>query len=160
MGLEDIGEAWNRALANPIAACRRERAALPGSGDQGRELERRGLAICRCRCRRRVRFRAVSDGDALHHARSRQRHPEHGHVSRGAESQRPAGGAHGGARRRRGGYVHWLKYNKRKQPMPIAIVLGCGADRVFTGAQKLAWIWTRRRWPAACRRADPHGDAR
>ena len=24
-----------------------------------------------------------------------------------------------------GGYIHWLKYNKRKEPMPIAIVLGC-----------------------------------
>ncbi len=37
-----------------------------------------------------------------------------------------------------GGYRHWLKYRKLKQPMPIAIALGCGPVVVFTGPQKLA----------------------
>jgi 4-hydroxy-3-polyprenylbenzoate decarboxylase len=37
-----------------------------------------------------------------------------------------------------GGYLHWLKYNARKQPMPIAIVLGCAPIVCFTGALKLA----------------------
>src|SRR5215211_6277865 len=37
-----------------------------------------------------------------------------------------------------GGYLHWLKYNKRKQAMPIAIVLGCAPIVCFTGALKLA----------------------
>ncbi len=37
-----------------------------------------------------------------------------------------------------GGYVHWQKYRARKQPMPIAIVIGCAPIVCFTGPQKLA----------------------
>ncbi len=36
-----------------------------------------------------------------------------------------------------GGYVHWQKYRKLKQPMPIAIVIGCAPVVMFTGPQKL-----------------------
>src|SRR5271170_7785855 len=43
---------------------------------------------------------------------------------------RPSGGA--------GGYYHWLKYNARREPMPIAIVIGCAPVVMFTGPQKLA----------------------
>jgi UbiD family decarboxylase len=43
---------------------------------------------------------------------------------------RPSGGA--------GGYYHWLKYNARRAPMPIAIVIGCAPVVAFTGPQKLA----------------------
>jgi 4-hydroxy-3-polyprenylbenzoate decarboxylase len=37
-----------------------------------------------------------------------------------------------------GGYLHWQKYRKLKQPMPIAIVVGCAPVVMFTGPQKLA----------------------
>ena len=37
-----------------------------------------------------------------------------------------------------GGWLHWLKYRERKQPMPIAIVLGAAPVIFFTGPQKLA----------------------
>ena len=37
-----------------------------------------------------------------------------------------------------GGYLHWLKYRDRKEPMPIAIVLGSAPVVFFTGPQKLA----------------------
>src|SRR5262249_44230872 len=37
-----------------------------------------------------------------------------------------------------GGYLHWLKYRGRKEPMPIALVLGCAPGGFFTGPQKLA----------------------
>ncbi|HQT38009.1 MAG TPA: UbiD family decarboxylase [Acidocella sp.] len=37
-----------------------------------------------------------------------------------------------------GGYVHWLKYKKLGQPMPVAIVVGCAPAVLFTGPQKLA----------------------
>jgi UbiD family decarboxylase len=36
-----------------------------------------------------------------------------------------------------GGYLHWQKYRKRKQPMPIAIVVGGAPVVMFTGPQKL-----------------------
>jgi UbiD family decarboxylase len=37
-----------------------------------------------------------------------------------------------------GGYLHWLKYNERKEKMPIAIVIGAAPVVMFTGPQKLA----------------------
>src|ERR1700683_1134193 len=36
-----------------------------------------------------------------------------------------------------GGYLHWQKYHKLKKPMPIAIVIGAAPVVVFTGPQKL-----------------------
>jgi 4-hydroxy-3-polyprenylbenzoate decarboxylase len=36
-----------------------------------------------------------------------------------------------------GGYIHWLKYRKSGQPMPIAVVLGAPPIVEFTGPQKL-----------------------
>jgi UbiD family decarboxylase len=37
-----------------------------------------------------------------------------------------------------GGFLHWQKYQERKAPMPIAIVIGAAPVVMFTGAQKLA----------------------
>jgi UbiD family decarboxylase len=37
-----------------------------------------------------------------------------------------------------GGYLHWLKYQKRGEPMPCAIVVGCAPVVAYTGPQKLA----------------------
>ena len=37
-----------------------------------------------------------------------------------------------------GGYLHWQKYQKRREPMPVAIVVGCAPAIFFTGPQKLA----------------------
>ena len=36
-----------------------------------------------------------------------------------------------------GGYLHWQKYRNLKKPMPIAIVIGAAPVVVFTGPQKL-----------------------
>ncbi len=36
-----------------------------------------------------------------------------------------------------GGYLHWLKYQKRGEPMPCAIIIGCPPAVAFTGPQKL-----------------------
>jgi UbiD family decarboxylase len=36
-----------------------------------------------------------------------------------------------------GGYAHWQKYRKLKQKMPIAIVVGCAPVATYTGPQKL-----------------------
>ncbi len=37
-----------------------------------------------------------------------------------------------------GGYLHWLKYRERHEPMPCAIVIGCAPVVMYTGPQKLA----------------------
>jgi 4-hydroxy-3-polyprenylbenzoate decarboxylase len=36
-----------------------------------------------------------------------------------------------------GGYLHWRKYQKRGEPMPCAIVIGCAPVAMFTGGMKL-----------------------
>jgi len=36
-----------------------------------------------------------------------------------------------------GGYLHWKKYNRRGEPMPCAIVVGCAPVAMFTGGMKL-----------------------
>jgi len=36
-----------------------------------------------------------------------------------------------------GGYLHWLKYRDRREPMPCAIVMGCAPIVIYTGPQKL-----------------------
>jgi 4-hydroxy-3-polyprenylbenzoate decarboxylase len=37
-----------------------------------------------------------------------------------------------------GGYLHWKKHNRRREPMPCAIVVGCAPVAMFTGGMKLA----------------------
>jgi UbiD family decarboxylase len=37
-----------------------------------------------------------------------------------------------------GGYLHWKKHNRRGEPMPCAIVVGCAPVAMFTGGMKLA----------------------
>jgi 4-hydroxy-3-polyprenylbenzoate decarboxylase len=36
-----------------------------------------------------------------------------------------------------GGYLHWRKHNRRGEPMPCAIVIGCAPVAMFTGGMKL-----------------------
>ena len=48
-----------------------------------------------------------------------------------------------------GGYLHWRKYNKREEPMPCAIVIGCAPVVMFTGPHEACRsISTRWRSPA------------
>src|SRR5262249_56544913 len=36
-----------------------------------------------------------------------------------------------------GGYLHWKKHNRRGEPMPCAIVVGCAPVAMVTGGRKL-----------------------
>ena len=99
--VEEIGRGLARAIAHPIppiwrqcaAAARRwcSRARHLRGPDGGLDAPA-GAGVDAG-----LRFRALSHGDAVRHPRSRQRHPEHGHLSRSAEGIGPARGAHGGA---------------------------------------------------------------
>ena len=81
--VDAIGEAWMRAIADPIAPVAVERAALPGGRAHGRRPQGAGRAGAPAGADldARLRLRALSDRHALRHPRSRYRHPEHGHVS-------------------------------------------------------------------------------
>ncbi len=82
----------------------RQVAGVPAGRDHRRRAAQarwRARAPARADFDAGFRRRAVPDGDAVHHARSRERHPEHGHLPRRAQGHRPARRAHGRARRRR-----------------------------------------------------------
>ena len=82
-------------------AGRRDVTTLPGGGRHRRRVgrsRRRLGAAAGADLHAWLRCRALPHGDPVHHARSRERHPEHGHLPGGAEGDRSARRAHGGAR--------------------------------------------------------------
>ena len=103
MGLpvEEIGDAWMRAIAQSDPAGRGERRAVPGGGDRRRRAARAGWrpqGSAGAGVDAGLRCRALSHRDAVRHQGSRQRRAQHGHLPSRVEGERPPGGAHGGAR--------------------------------------------------------------
>ena len=85
--VEEIEAAWVHAIANPIApiACHSPPCqAVVISGDELRGPGSGLGAPAGADLDAGLRCRALSHRDALRHARSRHRHPEHGHLSRRA----------------------------------------------------------------------------
>src|SRR5438132_8091536 len=139
--VKDIGEAWMRAIANPIApiavsAPRCQEVVLTGDDLKAPG----GLA--------RLPVPVSTPGfDAAPYLTATlciTRDPDSGIQNMGtyraALKAKDRLGVRmvarpGGA----GGYVHWQKYHARKQPMPFAIVIGCAPVVCFTGPQKLAF---------------------
>ena len=80
-------------------AGRHQRRAVPGGRHHRRCAEdRRAEGPAGAGVDAGLRRRALSHRDALRHPGSRERRPQHGHLSRRAESGRPRGVPHGGAR--------------------------------------------------------------
>src|SRR6266481_419551 len=139
--VKDIGEAWMRAIANPIApiavsAPRCQEVVLTGDDLKAPG----GLA----RLPVPVSTPGFDSAPYLTATLCVTRDPDSGIQNMGTYRAalkasdrlvvrmvaREASGA--------GGYLHWLKYRKRREPMPIAIVIGCAPVVMFTGPQKLA----------------------
>ena len=137
----DIGAAWLRAIAAPIppvtvAAPRCQEIVLAGTGLEAA----RGLA----RLPVPVSTPGFDSAPYLTATLCITRDPDSGIQNIGTYRAalkaadrlvvrmvaREASGA--------GGYLHWLKYRKRGEEMPIAIVIGCAPVVMFTGPQKLA----------------------
>src|SRR6266436_469158 len=138
--VKDIGEAWMRAIANPIApiavsAPRCQEVVLTGDDLKAPG----GLA----RLPVPVSTPGFDSAPYLTATLCVTRDPDSGIQNMGTYRAalkaadrlvvrmvaREASGA--------GGYLHWLKYRKRREPMPIAIVIGCAPVVMFTGPQKL-----------------------
>jgi UbiD family decarboxylase len=138
--VNDIGDAWLRAIANPIAPTRVATAACQDVVIRGDALRRPDgglkalpvpistpgfdaapyLTATLCiTCDPETGVRNMGTYRAQLKATDRL----------GVRMAARPGGA--------GGYVHWQKYRKLKQPMPIAIVVGCAPVVMFTGPQKL-----------------------
>src|ERR1700693_6205367 len=138
--VEEIGDAWMRAIACPIPPVAVKAPACQEVVLMGAELEPpRGLA----RLPVPVSTPGFDSAPYLTATLCVTKDPDSGIQNVGTyraalkATDRLAVRmvAHqGGA----GGYVHWLKYNARKEKMPIAIVVGAAPVVMFTGPQKLA----------------------
>ena len=138
--VDEIGDAWLRAIANPIAPTRVTTAACQEvviSGDALRQPDG-GLKLLPVP----ISTPGFDAAPYLTATLCITRDPETGVRNMGTYraqlkatdrlgvrmASRPGGA---------GGYLHWQKYRKLKQPMPIAIVVGCAPVVMFTGPQKL-----------------------
>jgi 4-hydroxy-3-polyprenylbenzoate decarboxylase len=138
--VEEIGDAWLRAIANPIAPTRVTGAACQEvviSGDALRHPDG-GLKLLPVP----ISTPGFDAAPYLTATLCITRDPETGVRNMGTyRAQLKAtdrlgvrmAARPGGA----GGYLHWQKYRKLGQPMPIAIVVGCAPVVMFTGPQKL-----------------------
>ena len=139
--VEDIGKAWLHAVAHPIAPVMVGSAACQEVIVQGDALRGSGNGLARLPVP--VSTPGFDSAPYLTATLCITRDPETGVQNMGTYraalkatdrlgvrmSSRPGGA---------GGYLHWRKYQKRKQPMPCAIVIGCAPVVLFTGPQKLA----------------------
>jgi 4-hydroxy-3-polyprenylbenzoate decarboxylase len=138
--VEEIGDAWLRAIANPIAPTRVTGAACQEvviSGDALRHPDG-GLKLLPVP----ISTPGFDAAPYLTATLCITRDPETGVRNMGTyRAQLKAtdrlgvrmAARPGGA----GGYLHWQKYRKLGQPMPIVIVVGCAPVVMFTGPQKL-----------------------
>ena len=137
---DEIGDAWLRAIANPIASTRVTTATCQEvviSGDALRQPDG-GLKLLPVP----ISTPGFDAAPYLTATLCVTRDPETGVRNMGTyRAQLKAtdrlgvrmAARPGGA----GGYLHWQKYRKLKQPMPIVIVVGCAPVVMFTGPQKL-----------------------
>jgi 4-hydroxy-3-polyprenylbenzoate decarboxylase len=138
--VDEIGNAWLRAIANPIAPTPATAAACQEvviTGDALRQPDG-GLKLLPVP----ISTPGFDAAPYLTATLCITRDPETGVRNMGTyRAQLKAtdrlgvrmAARPGGA----GGYLHWQKYRKLKQPMPIAIVVGCAPVVMFTGPQKL-----------------------
>ena len=139
--VEEIGATWLRAIANPITPVTVDSPACQQVVITGEALRGPGGGLARLPVP--ISTPGFDSAPYLTATLCVTRDPENGIQNMG--TYRAALKATdrlgvrmvarvGGA----GGYLHWLKYRARKEPMPIAIVVGCAPVVFFTGPQKLA----------------------
>ena len=139
-GPEQIGDAWLRAIARPVAPVRVDSPRCQEVVIRGDELRRSGGGLAALPVP--ISTPGFDAAPYLTATVCLTHDPETG--IRNAGTYRAALKANdrlgvrmssrpGGA----GGYLHWRKYHKRGDPMPCAIVVGCAPVIAYTGAQKL-----------------------
>jgi len=140
--VEDIGQAWLDAISHPIApvmaaSARCQEVVLTGDALRGADGGLKRLPVP-------ISTPGFDSAPYLTATLCVTKDPETGIQNMGTYRAalkatdrlavrmvaREAGGA--------GGFLHWLKHNKRKTKMPIAIVIGAAPVVMFTGPQKLA----------------------
>ena len=139
--VEEIGDAWMRAIANPIAPILVNSAPCQEVVMCGDDLRQPGGGLARLPVP--ISTPGFDSAPYLTATLCITRDPETGirnmGTYRGALKATDRLGVRmssriGGA----GGYLHWVKYRQRKEPMPCAIVIGCAPVVIYTGPQKFA----------------------
>jgi UbiD family decarboxylase len=139
--INEIGDAWMRAIANPVPPTAVTASPCQQVVMQGEELRGPGRGLARFPIP--ISTPGFDAAPYLTATLCITRDPDTGIRNMGTyraalkatdrlgvRMASRVGGA--------GGYLHWLKYRERRQPMPCAIVVGCAPVVVFTGPQKLA----------------------
>jgi len=140
VSVDEIGDVWVRAMANPIPAERVETAPCQEVVLTGGDLTRPGGGLAALPVP--ISTPGFDSAPYLTATLVVTKDPESGVRNMGTyrgqlKAQDRLGvrmaSRLGGA----GGYLHWLKYQKRGDKMPVAIVIGCAPAVLFTGPQKL-----------------------
>jgi UbiD family decarboxylase len=139
--VQEIGDAWMRAIANPIAPILVDRPPCQEVVMTGDELRQPGGGLASLPVP--ISTPGFDAAPYLTATLCITKDPETGvrnmgtyraalkNTNRlGVRMSSRIGGA--------GGYLHWTKYRDRREPMPCAIVIGCAPVVVYTGPQKLA----------------------
>jgi UbiD family decarboxylase len=139
--VEQIGDAWVRAIANPIPPTSVTSPPCQQVVIQGEELRGRGQGLARLPIP--ISTPGFDAAPYLTATLCITKDPETGIRNMGTYRAALKATDRLGVRMASriggaGGYLHWLKYRERRQPMPCAIVVGCAPVVVFTGPQKLA----------------------
>src|SRR3974390_1493329 len=138
--VDEIGDAWTQAVAHPIGPVLVKSAACQEVVIKGDALLRPGEGLACLPVP--ISTPAFDSAPYLTATLCITRDPDSGAQNMGTypaalKAQDRLGvrmsSRSGGA----GGYLHWRKYQKRKQPMPCAIVIGCAPVVMFTGPQQL-----------------------
>jgi UbiD family decarboxylase len=139
--VEEIEGAWVRAIASPIPPALVEAPACQAVVITGEELRGSGKGLARLPVP--ISTPGFDAAPYLTATLCVTRDPDTGIQNmgtyRGALKATDRLGVRmaariGGA----GGYLHWKKHNRRGEPMPCAIVVGCAPVAMFTGGMKLA----------------------
>ncbi|HVB56174.1 MAG TPA: UbiD family decarboxylase [Candidatus Acidoferrales bacterium] len=139
--VEEIGAAWLRAIANPIAPVLVDRPPCQEIVMKGDDLHLPGGGLASLPVP--ISTPGFDSAPYLTATLCITKDPETGvrnmGTYRAALKSTDRLGVRmssriGGA----GGYLHWTKYRERREPMPCAIVIGCAPVVAYTGPQKLA----------------------
>jgi 4-hydroxy-3-polyprenylbenzoate decarboxylase len=137
--LEQIGETWINAIANPIQPTVVERAPCQERIAIGNDLDADGAALDGIPVP--ISTPGWDNAPYLSAGHYITRDPETGIQNignyRGQLKAPRRLGMNPSVELRAGIYTHWLKYKKRGEKMPCAVVLGCPPAISYTAVQKL-----------------------
>lgn len=137
--LDQIGETWIKAIANPIAPRVVAQAACHDIVVEGAALDRPGAALDGIPVP--ISTPGWDNAPYLSAGHYITKDPDTGIQNLGnyrGQLKAPRRlGMNPSVELRAGIYAHWLKYKKRGEPLPCAVVLGCPPAVSYTSVQKL-----------------------